>query len=370
MLGRGVKAVRQGWGRIGRLLVCGLLLLWICHAIFSGEAQAALHASDQAWSSMSRLERWRAAWTIGPVQLWHTLGLVHPAGLGLSFVFMGATILLGAWRWRTVLKVQGLDLDFRRTLEISLIAQFFNAFFLGSTGGDLMKAYYAARETRHKKTEAVVTVLADRLIGLVAMLLFAGLMMLVNFRFLLGHTELAVLVGLLVAMLLGGCIILALALWSGLSRALPSARSWLRKLPKADLLEQALEAFRTFGRDIGFLRLAFGISVLLNVACVGQLMALGMGLGMQVPTTVWLVIVPTIICASALPITPSGLGVRENLYVLALAGSALQVPATHALALSLLAYVGFLVWSVIGGIVYLLARESLHLDEVTRPNES
>jgi uncharacterized membrane protein YbhN (UPF0104 family) len=84
---------------------------------------------------------------------------------------------------------------------------------------------------------------------------------------------------------------------------------------------------------------------------------------------VWLVIVPTIICIAALPITPSGLGVRENLYVLTLAGPALQVPATHALALSLLAYFGFLTWSVVGGVVYLLVRRSQHLDEFTRMRE-
>ena len=53
------------------------------------------------------------------------------------------------------------------------MAQFFNAFLLGSTGGDLLKAYYAARETHHRKTEAVVTVLVDRLIGLFSMLALA-----------------------------------------------------------------------------------------------------------------------------------------------------------------------------------------------------
>ena len=47
-------------------------------------------------------------------------------------------------------------------------------------GGDLMKAYYAARETHHKKTEAVTAVFVDRLVGLWAMLLFAGAMMLLN----------------------------------------------------------------------------------------------------------------------------------------------------------------------------------------------
>jgi hypothetical protein len=175
-----VKAVRQGWGWAWRLGICCLLLLWIGHAIFSSEAQSALRVEGQDWLKLDRAEQWRAAWTIGPSRLWHTLTLVHGVGLGLSLGFMGATIVLGAWRWRVVLRVQGLELGFGRTLEISLIAQFFNAFFLGSTGGDLMKAYYAARETHHKKTEAVVTVLADRLIGLVSMLAFAGGTMLIN----------------------------------------------------------------------------------------------------------------------------------------------------------------------------------------------
>ena len=61
---------------------------------------------------------------------------------------MGTTILLGVLRWRLVLRVQGLDLPWRRGAEISFVAHFFNSFLLGSTGGDMMKAYYAARETR------------------------------------------------------------------------------------------------------------------------------------------------------------------------------------------------------------------------------
>lgn len=318
------------------------------------------------WLALDWHERWWAAWTIGPRQLWRTVALVGVDALVVSLVFMGLTLFLGVWRWRMVLRVQGLELPFGRALEISLIAQFFNAFLLGSTGGDLMKAYVTARETRHKKTEAVVTVLADRLIGLFAMLLFAGLMMLLNLRFLLAHGELSAVAWVVVAML-GGCgLFLGMAFWGGVSRAVPGVRGWLRRLPKADLLEQAIAAFRHFGRDPLFLARAFGVSVLLNLACVFQLMTLGNGLGIQVPWLVWFVIVPTIICISALPITPSGLGVRENLYVLTLAGAGLQVPATQALAVSLLAYFGFLVWSLIGGAVYLSLRERRHLDEVAR----
>ncbi len=363
-----MRAPGTTWRTVLRLAVCAMLLLWIGHAIFSSEAESTLRARGEDWQALGGMERLRLAWTIGPLELWNTLTLIQPWALGLSLVFMGSTLALGTWRWRMVLRAHGLELPFGRALQISLVAQFFNAFLLGSTGGDLIKAYYAARETHHKKTEAVVTVLADRLIGLFAMLLFAGVMMLANLRFLLEHRELSALVAVVVLMLAGCGLLLALVFWGGVSRALPQARVWLRRLPKARQIEEAIEAFRHLGRDRTFLRRAFGVSILLNVACVLQLMTIGAGFGLTVPWLAWCVIVPTIICISALPITPSGLGVRENLYVLALAGPGLQVSATHALSVSLLAYFGFLAWSLVGGVVYLLVRGRHRID--TLPQEA
>jgi uncharacterized membrane protein YbhN (UPF0104 family) len=63
------------------------------------------------------------------------------------------------------------------------------------------------------------------------------------------------------------------------------------------------------------------------------------------------------------PITPAGLGVRENLFVFLLAGPTLQVPPTLALAVSLLAYAGSLFWSIVGGFVYVAFKERHHLTE-------
>jgi uncharacterized membrane protein YbhN (UPF0104 family) len=77
---------------------------------------------------------------------------------------------------------------------------------------------------------------------------------------------------------------------------------------------------------------------------------------------VLLLIVPAIICISALPITPSGIGVRENLYVWLLGATAIGIEAKAALSLSLLAFAGSLLWSLIGGAVYLAFRSRHSLD--------
>ena len=104
------------------------------------------------------------------------------------------------------------------------------------------------------------------------------------------------------------------------------------------------------------------------MVCVLQFLAVARGLSLVISPLVLLVIVPMIICVSALPITPSGLGVRENLYVLMLAVPEISVTATQALSLSLLAYAGSLVWSLIGGLVYASLKERHHLAEVTQPD--
>lgn len=147
-----------------------------------------------------------------------------------------------------------------------------------------------------------------------------------------------------------------LSFWGGLSRRLPQARDWLRRLPKGELLERALDASRRFGSEPRMLVEAFAVSMVVNVMCVLQVWALGRGLDLNISPVALFLIVPVIICVSALPITPSGLGVRENLYVWMLAVPEIAIPATRALSLSLLAYAGSLFWSLIGAGVYVTRK--------------
>jgi uncharacterized protein (TIRG00374 family) len=361
-----VKRARAVWRLGWRVGVSGFLLLWIFDSIFMLEGRRLAPALGLAWAQLTRGQQWSLAWSRGPQELWHTLNLVDMGALVVSLVFMGMTILLGLLRWRMVLRVQGLDLSLGRATEISLVAHFFNSFLLGSTGGDLLKAYYAARETHHKKTEAVMTVLVDRVLGLFAMLLFACLMMLPNLPLLSTDPRLAAVAWVVLLMMAGCGTVMAVSLWGGVSKTWPAARNWLRRLPKGELLERALEACRQFGRHPWFLVRVLAISMILNVCCVLQILVLARGLHLTISPLALFVIVPVIVCLSALPITPSGLGVRENLYVLMLAIPEINIDPTRALSLSLLAYAGSLFWSVLGGIVYLSRRERDQLVAVAR----
>ncbi len=173
---------------------------------------------------------------------------------------------------------------------------------------------------------------------------------------------------LLLAMLVGGSLIIFLAFWGGVSKAWTGARTFLRRLPKGDWLEKLLDSCRYFGHRPAFLLRTLGISMILNAFCVLQVWLLSKGLNLDISPIALLVIVPIIICISALPITPSGLGVRENLFVFMLADPSINVAATPALSLSLLAYAGSLFWSLVGGVVYLMFKERHHLADAELVN--
>lgn len=364
--------MKKLWQKTWRIGLCLLLLVWVFHSIFVNEAREKHKALEKegeiAFNELPRTEQWRQGWTIGPGELGRTLTKVPATHFVISLLFMGATLFLGVVRWRFALQAQGLNVSWQRITQISFVAHFFNSVLLGSNGGDLMKAWYAVRDAQNKKTNAVLTVVVDRLIGLWAMLLFASAMMVFNTELIARDSWIRPLAGFVVLMMLAGSVILGTAFWGGVSRRWSGAREWLRRLPKGEWLERTLDSCKLFGQSRGFVVKSLATSMLLNAACVAQFIVLARGMNIPVSTTVMFVAVPIVICISALPISPNGLGVRENLFVQMLAVPAIGVDPTAALSLSLLAYAGSLFWSLIGGLVYLTMKDRkdiapIHLEQ-------
>ena len=108
--------------------------------------------------------------------------------------------------------------------------------------------------------------------------------------------------------------------------------------------------------------------MLMNAACVVQFIVLAQGMNISVDPMVMFVAVPIVICISALPISPNGLGVRENLFVQMLAIPAIDIDPTAALSLSLLAYAGSLLWSLVGGLVYLTMKDRRDIAQMNLPD--
>src|ERR1051326_133119 len=82
-------------------------------------------------------------------------------------------LMTNARIWHILLRILGIEMSRMRAFVINMVGAFYSTFMPGSTGGDVLKAYYAAKNTPFR-TRAVMSVIVDRAIGLIALILLGG----------------------------------------------------------------------------------------------------------------------------------------------------------------------------------------------------
>ena len=273
---------------------------------------------------------------------------------GAFFIF-GVILALATWRWQMLLAVQNIRLSFAEAGRLFFIGHFFNAFMLGVTGGDLAKIYYIANAARQQREAAALSVIVDRIIGLVALLMLAVALSIFYYPFLtqLPETRAAVWTVYLIAL---GTVAfgLVVAVFPHIHRAV-HARGWWEKVPLHTLVEKLSAATVQYAGAVRTNLLAGGISLVMHLLNLGSSWALLHALGLDVPLGPFASFLPIIALLIALPISFSGLGVREMLAVLFF--GLLSVSKEHAVAFALLQFSLSLVWSLVGGLVYLRYKQ-------------
>jgi uncharacterized protein (TIRG00374 family) len=76
-------------------------------------------------------------------------------------------------RWKILMRVQGMHLSWRRISQLFFVGLFFNLFMPGYTGGDFARLYFSMREFPDRKKEVILTIVMDRLIGMLALVVAA-----------------------------------------------------------------------------------------------------------------------------------------------------------------------------------------------------
>lgn len=103
--------------------------------------------------------------------------------LGAGFVCSFLAIMIGTYRWKCLVNALHLPLNLKEAIKIGLMGQFFNFLAFGTLGADSLRAYYLSQKFRTRKSEAIVTVIADRFTGLLTMLFLGSIAFFVLERF-------------------------------------------------------------------------------------------------------------------------------------------------------------------------------------------
>jgi uncharacterized membrane protein YbhN (UPF0104 family) len=90
-----------------------------------------------------------------------------------AWILLGIPFWVTAIRWRGLMRPQGIDMPLGKCLQLTFVGQFYSIILPGITGGDLVKIVYASRLTG-SKTKSFITIILDRVIGLVALMVIAG----------------------------------------------------------------------------------------------------------------------------------------------------------------------------------------------------
>ena len=229
--------------------------------------------------------------------------------LAQGFVLLGTTL---NWvRWQVLVRALALDFSFRDAFRLGALGHLLSQVSLGSVGGDVFKAMVIAREHPGKRTEAVASVVIDRVVGLYAMLLVAtaGTISVGDATTL--TTEIKALKTLVVTLAIVGTVGVALLMTPALTG--PRMREWLKKIPLAgSTLARLFGAADAYRHERRYLFAAIGIACCTHVSLVTAIWLISQGLPVTAPTLAATFLVgPLSLCAGAIPLTPAGLGTFE-----------------------------------------------------------
>lgn len=268
-------------------------------------------------------------------------------------------LLAGVFRWHLILEAQNIRLPLRRTFSVFFIGHFFNSFFLGSTGGDVVKSYYAARETHTRKTEAVAAVFIDRLVGLIALVFLVAVMLVFRAPVFLGNPTLRPAGAFLLAVVLvafAGVFLL-------FRRDMAGSRRWQALAARPGRIgtaaRTALRVYASFylcRSRPGLLAKTLLLSLYNHIGSLAGCHICGLAIQAGLPALMSLTIFPALGAIASIPITPGGLGVREGAAVVLF--GAIGIPHMKAFLLSFLPYLSMLAWSLFGGGVFLVHSHS------------
>src|SRR5436305_14886780 len=205
-----------------------------------------------------------------------------------------------AFRWHVLLKVQNIHLSVARLTGLFFIGLFYNQFLPGGTGGDIIKSYYLLKETPDKKAGALLAVVFDRFIGLVALVAITATLIALRYDFLSQKPETRNLLWLLLV-LLGGPVIFLLSTF--VISGFKLLHYLQARFPGRDRLIEISAAYHLYAHHWLATLVAFVASVVAHLATFTTFLFAAYALGARVHLVDFFAVMPVERTISALPIS-------------------------------------------------------------------
>jgi uncharacterized protein (TIRG00374 family) len=229
----------------------------------------------------------------------------------ISAVLLMAALLLGGMRWWILLRSAEIPLARWEAVRLSLIGAFFSTWLPGSAGGDMARALYLFKGLPARRITALLTIALDRAFALLGLLASALMLTLAN-----RHSRMQPVITFYVCLTLGSLLLGAvLAIVAALAARFIRIEVWPKCVAKGrpvahQLREATILITGHWGNlaccvllsIIASMMVALGITVLSDAFAFGPAASVSALAG----------VIANI--ASAIPLTPGGLGIAETVF--------------------------------------------------------
>jgi uncharacterized membrane protein YbhN (UPF0104 family) len=256
---------------------------------------------------------------------------------GMSLPAMIAAILLyilaqfiSTVRWKLLLpEIFGI----KKLFSLYMIGAFFNTILPSVIGGDAIKGLFLYRETG-KGGLTLASIFMDRYIGFVVLILICAAAFPFGYKYFHGSRVEWLLPVIVISFIIASFLIFGLRLGKSLK-----------------MLSGFYDYFRIYRNQKEVMIKASLLSLLIQIFGILSVYILSLGIGQHIPFIACLIFIPLIIMFTTLPVSISGIGVREGAFVLFF--NLIGIKPEVSTAISLSWFISMTAGSLLGLIEYL-----------------
>jgi uncharacterized membrane protein YbhN (UPF0104 family) len=217
-----------------------------------------------------------------------------PIFISAIFLYILAQ-LISTLRWKLLLpEVLGV----RKLFSLYMIGAFFNTILPGVIGGDAVKGFYLYKAIG-RGSLTLASIFMDRYLGFVVLIAICAIAFPFGYKYLQGSR-----IEWLLPLVVLSFIIASLLIFG------------LRIGKRVKILSGFYDYFHAYRNQKEVIGKTLLLSVLVQLSGIFSVYILTIGVGQHIPFLACLIFIPLIIMFTTLPISISGLGVREGAFVL------------------------------------------------------
>lgn len=220
---------------------------------------------------------------------------INPFAFILSILIYIFSIYVSTMRWRLLLPE---EFRAKRLFSFYLIGSFFNTFLPGIIGGDAVKTYYLYKEI-NKGSLSLASVFVDRYIGFVSLMLIGSIAYILGFKYISGTIIEWLLPAIILLFLIASLVIFG-----------------LRFGKRIKVLSEFYKYFDEYRNQKTLIAKTLFLSFIVQIMSATTMYVITLGLGQHISLLYFFIFFPVITTISTLPISVSGIGVREGSFVL------------------------------------------------------